>query len=373
MKIKDFGVEIWMGLYENDCKYNLAETCVESLRVNQVLDYSDSKEKAIEEILNTKLSYGAIEGSDRLRNGISKLYKNQGKENISITHGCSGANALSLMTIVNPGDKVVSVIPTYQQLYSIPESIGAEVKLLQLKADEGFLPNLDELRKLVDKDTKLICINNPNNPTGALMDEDMLKKIVAVAKEVDAYVLCDEAYRGLTHKGDNFTTSIADLYKKGISTGSMSKTFSMAGVRIGWVAASKEFIEKLSRQRDYQIISCGIIDDRLAAIAIESKDIIIKRNLEIVRHNLDVLDKWIAKEPLISYVKPKGGTTAFLKYDIDMPSEELCLKLLREKSVMLVPGSALHMEGYLRIGYANTPSIIEEGLEKFSEFLTQYQ
>lgn len=373
MKIKDFGVEIWMGLYENDCDYNLAETCVESLTVNQVLDYADSRENTIEEILDTKLTYGAIEGTDRLREGISKLYKKQEIENISITHGASGANALSLMTIVEPGDKVVSMIPTYQQLYSIPESIGAEVKLLHLKAEEDFLPNLEELRRLVDKDTKLICINNPNNPTGALMDEKMLKEIVEIAKGVDAYILCDEAYRGLTHQGDNFTVSIADLYEKGISTGSMSKTFSMAGVRIGWVAASREFIEKLSRQRDYQIISCGIIDDRLAAIAIENKDRIIKRNLEIVRENLDYLDKWVAKEDLISYVKPKGGTTAFLKYHIDMPSEDLCLKLLREKSVMLVPGSALDMEGYLRIGYANTPSIIREGLEKFSEFLGQYK
>ena len=373
MKIKDFGVEIWMGLYENECKYNLAETCVESLTVSQVLDYADSKEMAIEEILNTKLTYGAIEGTDRLRKGISKLYKKQDLENISITHGGSGANALSIMTIVEPGDKVVSMLPTYQQLYSIPESLGAEVKLLQLKPEDDFLPNLDELRKLVDKDTKLICINNPNNPTGAVMNEKMLEEIVEIAKAVDAYVLCDEAYRGLTHEGDNFTVSIADLYKKGISTGSMSKTFSMAGVRIGWVAASKEFIEALSKQRDYQIISCGIVDDRLAAIAIENKDSIIKRNLKIVRQNLDYLDRWVANEKLISYVKPKGGTTAFLKFNIEVPSEELCLKLLREKSVMLLPGSALDMEGYLRIGYANTPSIIEEGLEKFSEFLTQYQ
>ncbi len=373
MKIKDFGVEIWMGLYENDCEFNLAETCVESLTVNQVLDYADSKENAISDILNTKLTYGAIEGTERLRKGISKLYTKQGIENISITHGASGANALSLMTIVNSGDRVVTMVPTYQQLYSIPESIGAKMDLLELKAEDGFLPNLDDLRSLVDKDTKLICINNPNNPTGALMDEKMLKEIVEIAKEVGAYILCDEAYRGLTHEGDNFTVSIADLYEKGISTGSMSKTFSMAGVRIGWVAGNKEFIEKLSRQRDYQIISCGIIDDRLAAIAIENTASIIERNLNIVKENLDFLDKWVQNEPLISYVKPKGGTTAFLKYHIDMKSEDLCLKLLEEKSVMLVPGSALDMEGYLRIGYANTPSIIREGLEKFSEFLAKYK
>lgn len=373
MKIKDFGVEIWMGLYENDCDYNLAETCVESLTVNQVLDFTDSKDEIIKEILDTKLTYGAIEGTDRLRKGITGLYRNKGIENISITHGAIGANALTIMTLVEPGDRVISVLPTYQQHYSIPESIGADVKILKLRPENNFLPDLDELRSFVNDNTKLICINNPNNPTGALMDEDFLKEIVEIAKTVDAYVLCDEAYRGLNHEGNSFTASIADLYEKGISSGSMSKTFSMAGIRIGWVAGPTEFIKAISKQRDYHIISCGVIDDRLATIAIENKDKIIERNLEIVRHNIEVLDKWVQKEPLISYVKPKGGTTAFLKYDIDITSEELCIRLLKEKSVMLLPGSALDMEGYLRVGFANTPSVIEEGLEKFSEFLMQFR
>ena len=115
-----------------------------------------------------------------------------------------------------------------------------------------------------------------------------------------------------------------------------------------------------------------MIDDRLATVAIENKDKIIERNVGILRNNIKMLDDWVAKEPLISYVKPKSGTTAFLKFDIDMTSEDLCIKLLEETGVMLLPGSALDMEGYLRIGYANTPAIIEAGLEKFSGFLKQY-
>lgn len=371
MKIKDFGVEIWMGLYENDCDYNLAETCVESLTVEELLSYTDNKQEIIDEILNMQLTYGAIEGSERLRKGITKLYENIDIENITITHGAIGANALSIMTLVEPGDRVISVLPTYQQHYSIPESIGADVKILQLRPENDFLPDLNELRSYINDKTKLICINNPNNPTGALMDKEFLMGIVEIAKSCGAYVLCDEVYRGLNHEGESFTTSIIDLYEKGISTGSMSKTFSLAGLRIGWVAGPKDFIKGVNKQRDYHIISCGMIDDRLATIAIENKDAIVKRNLEIVRKNLETLDRWISKEPLITYVKPKAGTTAFLKYDIDMPSEEFCLRLLKEKSVMLLPGKALDMEGYLRIGFANTPKIIEEGLEKISEFLRE--
>jgi aspartate/methionine/tyrosine aminotransferase len=125
MKIKDFGVEIWMNAYENDCEYNLAETCIESLTVDELLEISNKKEEILKEIIGMKLTYGAIEGSIPLRTAVAGLYKNVKPENITITHGGASANALSIMTLVEPGDRVISVLPTYQQHYSIPESIGA--------------------------------------------------------------------------------------------------------------------------------------------------------------------------------------------------------------------------------------------------------
>lgn len=373
MKIKDFGVEIWMNLYENNCEYNLAETCVESLTVEELLNYSGDKEGIINEILNMRLTYGDIEGSHRLRKEITKLYEDIDIENITITHGTIGANALSIFTLVEPGDRVISVLPTYQQHYSIPEAIGADVKILKLEPENNFLPDLDELKSHINSKTKLICINNPNNPTGSLMDREFLMEIVEIAKSCGAYVLSDEAYRGLNHEGESFTPSIVDLYEKGISSASMSKTFSLAGLRIGWVTGPKEFIKEVNKHRDYNIISCGMINDRLAVVAMENRESILRRNLKIVRNNIEILDKWVAREPLISYVKPKAGTTAFLKYDIDMSSKEFCLRLLEEKGVMLVPGSAFDMEGFLRIGFANNPEIVEIGLEKISEFLRGFK
>lgn len=371
MKIKDFGVEIWMNLYENNCEHNLAETCVESLTVNELLDLAGNKEEIVENILNMQMSYGDIEGSPRLIKGIQSLYKTVKHEQVTVTHGAIGANALTMFSLVEPGDRVVSVLPTYQQHYSIPEAYGADVQILKLKPENNFLPDLEELKSLVNNNTKLICINNPNNPTGALMNEDFLKKIVDIAKSVDAYIICDEVYRGLNHEGNGFTTSIVDLYDKGISSGSISKTFSLAGLRIGWLAGPEDFIEAVNRRRDYTTISCGRIDDYLAAIALENKDKIIKRNHNIVRENIKIVDEWVANEPHITYNKPKAGTTAFLKYDIDMPSEEFCVKLLESKGVMLVPGAALHTEGFLRLGYAYSPKALKIGLEKLSEFLKE--
>ncbi len=371
MKIKDFGVEIWMNLYENNCKYNLAETCVESMSVKELLTLAGNQDEVMNNILNMQMSYGDIEGSDKLISGVRSLYRNIDAKKVAITHGAIGANALTMFSLVEPGDRVISVLPTYQQHYSIPEAYGADVKILKLKPENDFLPDLDELKSLVNDNTKLICINNPNNPTGALMDEAFLKEIVEIAKSVDAYIICDEVYRGLDHKGPGFTTSIADLYDKGISSGSISKTFSLAGLRIGWLVGPEEFIEQVNKRRDYTTISCGRIDDYLASIALENKDKIIDRNHKIVRDNIRILDEWVQNEPKITYVKPKSGTTAFLKYDFDMPSEEFCLKLLESKGVMLVPGTALHTEGFLRIGYAFSPSALKKGLEKLSEFLEE--
>ena len=370
MKIQDFGVEMWMNAYENDCAYNLAETCVESLTVAELLALSGDTGQAFDDILHMKLTYGAIEGSARLRQAIASLFQTVETENIAVTHGAVGANGLTMLALVEPGDHVVSVLPTYQQMYSIPASIGAQVSILRLKEENGWLPDLAELEKLAKPGTKLICINNPNNPTGAVMDEAYLKEIGQIAKNCGAYLLCDEVYRGLTHEGNPFTGSIVDLYEKGISVGSMSKTFSLAGLRLGWVVGPAEFIARVNSQRDYHVISIGMIDDYLASLALENKEKILERNLAICRANGQMLSDWVSKEPHISYVKPKGGTIAFLKYDLPMPSAKLCRRLQAETGVMLLPGSALDMEGYLRIGYANNPQIIAKGLALFSDWLS---
>lgn len=375
MKIRDFGVEMWMNAYENDCTHNLAETCVRSLTVEELLDLSGKREETLEQLVKTRLTYGDIPGSLRLRQAIAGLYQAMSPERVTITNGAIGANALTMLTLVEPGDRVISVLPTYQQHYSIPESIGAQVDILQLREENGWLPDLDELRGLVKKaggKVRLININNPNNPTGSVMEEPMLREIAGIAREAGAWLLCDEVYRGLCHQGDPYTASVADLYEKGISTGSMSKVYSLAGLRLGWIAGPRELTERLERQRDYHIISVGRLDDLLASVALESREAISTRNLAICREGGRLLAEFVAGEPHISYVKPKGGTTAFLRYDLPMESAELCRRLQEETGVMLLPGSALDMEGYLRIGYCNDPGITEAGLARFGEWLRQF-
>jgi aspartate/methionine/tyrosine aminotransferase len=369
MKIKNFLVERWMDRYEHEARYNLAETCVESLTVDQLLTLTGKQDSVMDELRPMKLTYGAIEGSDRLRTNISALYERQTPRNIVVTHGAIGGNALVYKTLIEPDDRVIAVLPTYQQHYSLPESYGANMHTMTLREENGFLPDLDELRKLASQKTKLIAINNPNNPTGSLMDEAFLKEVVAIAQSCGAYLLCDEVYRGTDQDGAGFTASVADLYERGISTGSMSKTWSLAGLRLGWIAGPVDVIRAVCIHRDYNTISVGMIDDYLASIALEAKDAILARNHAITRNNLATLDAWVEQEPLVSYVKPKAATVCLLKFDVEMSSTEFCTSLIEATGVMFTPGSAFEMEGYVRIGFANPLDVLQQGLGRVSEFL----
>lgn len=371
MKIEPFGVEMWMNEWEARCQLNLAETCVRSLTIEELLTLAGRNEADLSELLPMKMTYGPIEGSERLRDAIAALYDRQSRDNIVVTHGTIGANMLCHKALVERGDKVIAVVPTYQQHYSIPESIGADVQLMWLREENGFLPDLDELRDLATADTKLIALNNPNNPTGALMDRALLEQIAEIARDCDAWILCDEVYRGTDQEGSGTTASIADVYEKGIGTAGMSKAYALAGLRLGWVAAPREMIEAVMIHRDYDTISVGMIDDHFAALALENRERLLARSRTITRGNLATLADWVEQEPCISWVRPRSGTTALLKYDLPMPSRDLCVALLEETGVMFTPGAALAMEGYLRIGYANDPSILKEGLERVSEFLAR--
>ena len=259
-------------------------------------------------------------------------------------------------------------MPTYQQLYSIPASIGADVAVMHLKQENDYLPDLDELRALVTPETKMICINNPNNPTGALMSREQLEEIVEIARGVGAYILCDEVYRHLTQE-DSWSESIADLYEKGISVSSMSKVFSLAGLRMGWIATHDEAaLCAFLSHRDYNLISCGMFDDAVASIALRHSDAMLRRNQTIVRENLAILDAWVAAHEHFYYTKPKAGTTALVYYDFDVPSYDFCKRMYRETGAFVTPGDCFEQPHSMRIGYACDKQTLTEGLAALAAF-----
>lgn len=385
MKIADFRVERWMDAYETKCQINIAESCVDSMTLEDILCMSTNnhghtneavyqirKQEFIEKLFDMKLTYGAIEGSEYLKRGIQSLYKNISLDQIVTTHGAIAANYLVLMSLIEPSDEVITVIPTYQQHYSVPESIGATVHKVQLKSENNFELDLDKIRKLVNKNTKLISFANPNNPTGAELDETTLKELVKIAESVGAYILSDEAYRGLNLTSDDFTPSIVDLYDKGISTSSMSKTYALAGLRTGWVCANREVIDLINIRRDYNHISCSMIDDYISAIALENKETIISRSKSIIKKNLDILDAWMLDNPGFSYVKPKAGPVIVIKYDLDIPSKVFCKMLLDEEGVLTIPGDVLDIPNHFRVGIGNDSEHLKAALKRISKFYANY-
>lgn len=369
MYIEPFKVEIWMNEWETRCRYNLAETCVASITIEELLTLAGQNQADLSALLPMKMTYGAITGSARLRDAIAGLYAAQSPEAVTVTHGTIAANMLVHKALVAGDDHVIAITPTYQQHYSIPASIGAKVETLALQAKDGFLPDLTRLRAMVTPQTKLIALTNPNNPTGALIDRAMLEEIVAIARDVGAYILCDEVYRGTGQTGDGLQPSIVDLYEKGIATASTSKAFSLAGLRVGWIVAPEDVTEAVMIHRDYDTISVGAINDHFAAIALENADKLLARSHQITRGNLAILAEWIAIQPRVSWVKPQAGTTAMLKLDTPMTARAFCIDLLEKTGVMLTPGDAFDMEGYARIGFANDPQILQAGLEKLEEYL----
>lgn len=372
MKIEHFKIEEWMNEYEDDAVYNLAETCVDSLTLRELVELGEeSYDSFFNRLSKKKLTYGHIEGSPEFRTLVAGLYETMKPENILVMNGGIGANFLLFYSLVERDDEVVSVHPTYQQLYEVSASFGAKVKRLELRPENQFLPDLDELRNLVNEKTKLIVINNPHNPSGAVMEREMIEEIVEIARSVDAYLLFDEVYRNLLQDPNADVPSVVDLYEKGISTSSMSKALSLAGLRLGWIAAREDVIAECLKHRDYTTISCGMLDDELATLALRNYDKIMERNLKIVRDNLAILDEWVQSEPKLSYVKPKGGTTAIIKYDYNMSSVDFCLGLYHKNGTFIAPGSCFDLEGTFRIGYACSTEVLKEGLQKFSEYLRE--
>ncbi|MCQ2755048.1 MAG: aminotransferase class I/II-fold pyridoxal phosphate-dependent enzyme [bacterium] len=367
MRLDTFKIEEWMNYYCPTAKYDLTTTCIEPLSLRELLILCNIQNAS--EITDVKLTYGDIHGSSRLKNAIKSLYENQEFENITVTHGGIGANQLVFESLLEKGDEVICLIPTYQQLYSIPKALGANVKLIYLREENKWLPHLRDIENNITRKTKLICINNPNNPTGAVIPDELLEQIVEIAKENNSWILSDEVYRGLNLFGNPYSKSIADLYEKGISVGSMSKTYSLPGLRVGWVCGRNDLIAEINKHREYNTISVSILDDYFSSLAIENRDKIAERNFRIMREGRKILEDWLNNEVYIKANLPQGGTSAILRYKKDISSKILCRNLQNKTGVALLPGETMDLEGTVRVGYCTEPETLKIGLKEFSKFL----
>jgi len=370
MKIEPFALERWMTAHELHVKYDIAESGILPLTINDLLSLEPSGQRAatLDQLLNLRLGYSEATGTQELRGLLAETYDNCNPDNILVTTGAIEANFLLVNVLLKAGDHVIAPYPAYQQLYSVPRAIGCDVALWKVEPDSGSRYDVDELERLLTPKTRLIVINTPHNPTGAMLSADDVRRVYALAESVGAMVLCDEAYRWLTiPDGDSFAPPMFNLGHLGISVGTISKPFGLPGLRVGWVAAPAEIVAECWSMRDYISLSPGKLNDALAVLAIKHRDKIIERNTGIITANLAATNSWVAEHAdILSWQPPRGGLLGLLRYEMDIPSLELSNKLADEYSVMLAPGSVFGYEHHLRIGIGQHPPVFAAGLAQAS-------
>ncbi len=366
MKIPIFELERVQSIYENTVEYNLTESGFHPYRLDELLSADQ-----LVELSRTVLGYGQTNGSIPLREHIAALYDGQGIDNVLVTNGSSEANFVACHTLVEAGDEVVIMVPNYMQIWGIVEEMGAQPLAFHLREENGWAPDLDELRRLVTDRTKMITVCNPNNPTGYTLSEEEMGEIVAIADHVGAWIHADEVYRGAELDGVELP-SFAGRYGKVIVNGGLSKAYALPGLRIGWLVGPTETIADSWAYHDYTSITAGILSNRIAEIALspEVRPGILARNRSMLLQNLQVLLDWLAPYgDLFRFVPPKAGGMAFMNYDLEINSTELADWLRTEKSVFILAGDTFGMDRYFRLGIGAEKATLTTGLDRIGDAL----
>jgi aspartate/methionine/tyrosine aminotransferase len=370
MRIPPFAMERMQSTYENLVDYNLSESGVHPMRLEELVE--DPADRA--GLLSQELVYPQSNGTIELRERVAAMYPGATADHVEVTNGGSEANFVTMWHLVEPGAEVVSMVPNYGQTLGLAEAFGGTLKAwpLRLSADgTRWHIDIDHLRSLVTARTRLIILCNPNNPTGARIPAADLDAICAVAGTVGAWVLSDEIYRGAELDGIE-TPSVWGRYDRVIITSGLSKAYGLPGLRIGWIVSSPQVVATTWGYHDYTTIGPGTLSDRLARIALQPamRAKILARTRRILQTNLPVITGWLdAHAERFSYALPEAGAIVYLKYHDAINSTELVDRLRVEKSLLIVPGDHFGMDGYLRIGFGSETRYLRDGLDRLDHLL----
>ncbi|MFW5947312.1 MAG: aminotransferase class I/II-fold pyridoxal phosphate-dependent enzyme [Gemmatimonadota bacterium] len=363
--IKPFAMERWQSHHENEVRYNLSDSGVHPLALEGLLELAG----ATPEILATPLSYGQTNGTPVLRERIAALYGSTA-EQVVVTNGSAEANFLVAWEVVEPGDAVAVLTPTYGQLPGLAAALGARVRPIPLREDRGWQPDPTEARDLIDEGTRLVVVTNPQNPTGVRLDDTSITAVLSAAERVGAWVLADEVYAGAERDGVE-TPSLFGRYERVMATGSLSKAYGLQGLRIGWVVAPPDLAEPLWARKDYTTISPGLLTDTLAALALRAdvRPRLLERTREIIRTGVAVVERWIDDVGHFRLAGHDAGGVCFPSYDLAIASLELAERLRREQDVLVVPGAHFGSGRYLRLGTGVPAMELEAALGRVAELV----
>jgi aspartate/methionine/tyrosine aminotransferase len=368
MKIEIFDLERIQSLYENTVDYNLTETGLHPYTLKELFT-----EDQLDELAGIRLGYGQTDGDSELRESISRLYAGAGPSNVLVTNGSAEANYIAVRSMLEPGDELVLMLPNYMQIWGLARAAGIDVKPFHLRHELEWGPDLDELKRRVTPRTKMIAVCNPNNPTGAVLKETEMMEIVKLAKQVGAWVYADEIYRGAELDGNEIPSFYGSGdYNKVMVNGGLSKAYGLPGLRTGWLVGPAPAIADAWAYHDYTTISTGILSQWPAnrVLQPEMRMNVLNRNRAMLRENIEILQAWVDKHSdLFSFIPPKAGAMAFIRYSMDINSREFSTRLREEKSVFIMDGDCFGMDGYIRIGFGSEKEYLSAGLARIDEFL----
>jgi len=370
-EFQPFEHEVMASQNEKEVDYNLSESGVHPLQLRELL--ADSPEH-IETLLETEIDYAHANGDPKLRENIAALYSGCTSNNVLVTVGAIEANYNSIHTLLQPGEEMAIMLPNYMQIWGIAKNLGLNMNVFHLCEDNGWQVNLDELKQAVTPKTKLIAVCNPNNPTGYILTHGEMNAIINAAEGVGAWILADEVYTGAERINDDETPSFYGRYDKVMAVGSLSKTYGLPGLRVGWAAGPKDTIKKIWRRHEYTTLSTSIFSNKLAALALSAnvRPRIIQRTRNYIRNGFPLLQQWLDhQEDIFQLVPPQAAAIAFVRYQLDLSSTELANKLIQEKSVLIVPGDHFGMDKFIRISYGLPQDYLTEGLKRIQELVTE--
>jgi aspartate/methionine/tyrosine aminotransferase len=368
MAIELFEMERMQSTWENLVEYDMSESGVRPLTLRELVAMGFD----LDEFLDTPLGYSQSNGTVELREKIAALYPGATIDNVEVTNGTSEANYLLALSLLRPGDIMAMEVPNYMQMPGVGRSVGGTIRTFRLRQDNAWQPDWSEFEAAVTAGTRLLYLSNPNNPTGSVLSDDAMERVVRRCEQTGTWLLSDEVYLGaeITRPRTRSFWGMSDCV---IVTSGLSKAYGIPGVRIGWMVGPKEVIAQSWTQHDYLTIGPNKMSDRIARVAVEhaNRERCYARTREILVHNLPIAREWIATfGGRVTWREPEAGAIALIKYDRPLASLEIADRVRTRQSTLIVPGSQVGLEGYLRIWLGGKEEFLREGLRRIAAELT---
>lgn len=362
MRLQDFALERFFARWEFKAELLLCASDVEGWPMRDLLELASEDDRRRWDDL--RLGYTESTGDPALRAAIAELYERVSPDEVLVFAGAEEAIFALHNVLLEPGDHAVVVRPAYQSLAEVARTAGAEVARIDLHEANGWRLDADEVRAALRPNTRLILINEPHNPTGSLMDRPTFDRLVELAAETGAHLIVDEVYRFLEFDAADRLPAGADALARGVSIGVMSKSFALAGLRVGWVATrDRELLARLAAFKDYTTICNSAPAEVLALIALKARDRVLARSRDIVAANLPVLDAFFERwAGTFEWVRPRGGSVGFPRLIADLPIDRFAEELVGETGVLILPGTVFgDTANHFRLGFGrlNMPQALE--------------